>query len=102
MRFHRLQLKDPGKGPRLHPIIEFPHRVKENLPGLLGSPSLKISNGALQGMNKQIQWVSHRSFGFRKPEYSIPAIYQGGACFPLSMSSSSGLLIGKESIKGIQ
>lgn len=71
---------------RLQPIIEFARLLKEHLPGVLAWTKLRISNGALEGMNNKVKLVSHRSFGFRKPEYFIAAIYHCCADLPLNMS----------------
>jgi transposase len=71
---------------RLQPLIEFARLVKEHLPGLLAWTKLRISNGALEGMNNKVKLVSHRSFGFRKPDYFIAAIYHCCADLPLNMS----------------
>lgn len=60
---------------RLQPLIEFARLVKEHLPGLLAWTKLRISNGALEGMNNKIKLVSHRSFGFRNPKFFILAIW---------------------------
>jgi transposase len=71
---------------RLQPMIEFARLVKDHLPGLLAWTKLRISNGALEGMNNKVKLVSHRSFGFRKPDYFIAAIYHCCADLPLNMS----------------
>jgi len=70
---------------RLQPIIDFARLVKDHLPGLLAWTKLRISNGALEGMNNKIKLVSHRSFGFRKPDYFITAIYHCCADLPLPL-----------------
>jgi len=70
---------------RLQPFIEFARLLKEHLPGVLAWTKLRISNGALEGMNNKVKLVSHRSFGFRKPEYFIAAIYHCCADLPLNM-----------------
>jgi len=36
---------------------------------------LRLSNGAVEGMNNKIKSISHRSFGFRSAQYFIAAIY---------------------------
>jgi transposase len=71
---------------RLKPMIEFAHLIKDHLSGLLAWTKLRISNGALEGMNNKVKLVSHRSFGFRKPDYFITAIYHCCADLPLNMS----------------
>ena len=73
---------------RLDPFIEFACLVKKHLPGLFARTKLRISNGALEGMNNKLKWVSHRSFGFRKPEYFIVATYHYCAGLPLKSCTS--------------
>jgi transposase len=68
---------------RLKPIIEFARLVKDHLAGLLPWTKLRISNGALEGMNNKIKLVSHRSFGFRNPDLFTAAIYHCCADLPL-------------------
>jgi len=67
-------------------MIEFVRLIKDHLSGLLAWTKLRISNGALEGMNNKVKLVSHRSFGFRKPDYFITAIYHCCADLPLNMS----------------
>ena len=46
-----------------------------HLDGLLPWTKLRLSNGAVEGMNNKIKSISHRSFGFRNAQYFIAAIY---------------------------
>jgi transposase len=69
---------------RLQPIIEFARLAKEHLHGLLAWTKLRISNGALEGMNNKIKLVSHRCFGFRNPNHFISAIYHCCADLPMN------------------
>jgi transposase len=70
---------------RLQPIIEFARLVKDHLTGLLAWTKLRISNGALEGMNNKIKLVSHRSFGFRNPQFFMTAIYHCCADLPTTL-----------------
>lgn len=70
---------------RLQPIIEFARLIKDHLLGLLAWTKLRISNGALEGMNNKIKLVSHRSFGFRNPNFFITAIYHCCADLPINL-----------------
>lgn len=70
---------------RLQPIIEFARLIKEHLPGLLAWTKFRTSNGALEGMNNKIKLVSHRSFGFRNPQFFITAIYHCCADLPTTL-----------------
>src|ERR1017187_8375421 len=45
--------------------------------------SLRVSHGAVEGMNNKIKSISHRSFGFRTAENFIAAIYHCCARLPL-------------------
>lgn len=68
---------------RLQPIKDFAALVKRHWQGILAWTQLRISNGALEGMNNKIKLVSHRSFGFRNPDNYINAIYHCCANLPL-------------------
>jgi transposase len=67
----------------LQPIKDFAALVKRHWEGILAWTQLRISNGALEGMNNKIKLVSHRSFGFRNPENYMNAIYHCCANLPL-------------------
>lgn len=68
---------------RLEPIKEFAALVKRHWKGILAWTKLRISNGAVEGMNNKIKSVSHRSFGFRNPKNYMYAIYHCCANLPL-------------------
>jgi len=70
---------------RLEPIKEFARLIKKHLDGLLAWTKLRISNGALEGMNNKVKLVSHRSFGFRNPANFISAIYHCCADLPMTV-----------------
>ena len=42
---------------------------------MLACTKLRLSNGALEGMNNKIKLVSHRAFGCRTVEHYVAAIY---------------------------
>ncbi|MGO9896888.1 MAG: transposase [Bryobacteraceae bacterium] len=44
---------------------------------------IRLSNGAVEGMNNKIKSISHRSFGFRTAENFIANIYHCCARLPL-------------------
>ena len=50
---------------------------------MLACTKLRLSNGALEGMNNKIKLVSHRAFGFRTVEHYVAAIYHCCARLPL-------------------
>jgi transposase len=68
---------------RLEPMKAFARLVKAHLPGILAWTRLRISNGALEGMNNKVQVIAHRAYGFRKPQTYITATYHCCADLPL-------------------
>jgi len=68
---------------RLEPFKEFVRLVRTHLHGILAWTRLRVSNGAVEGMNNKIKLVSHRSFGFRHARNFIAAIYHTCAQLPL-------------------
>jgi transposase len=60
---------------RLPSFQAFARLVREHLDGILAWTRLRISNGALEGMNNKVKLVSHRSYGFRNDDRYIEAIY---------------------------
>ena len=68
---------------RLGPFKELVRRLRAHLDGVLAWTRLRVSNGALEGMNNKIKLVSHRSFGFRTVENFTAAIYHCCAQLPL-------------------
>jgi len=69
---------------RLKPFKLFGKMIREHLDGILAWTSLRISNGALEGMNNKVKVVSHRAFGFRTVETYIAAIWHGCGELPLT------------------
>jgi len=49
---------------RLEPFKNFARMIREHLDGILAWTKLRISNGALEGMNNKVKLVSHRSYGW--------------------------------------
>ena len=72
-----------AKRTRLKPFKLFVRLLEDHLDGLLAWTALRLSNGALEGMNNKIKRVSHRGFGFRSPRHFITAIYHCCARLPL-------------------
>lgn len=68
---------------RLEPFKKFVRMLRSHLDGILPWTKLRLSNGAVEGMNNKIKSISHRSFGFRSAEYFIAAIYHCCARLPL-------------------
>jgi transposase len=68
---------------RLEPFQAFVRMLRDHLAGVLAWTRLRVSNGALEGMNNKIKLVSHRSFGFRSVANFTAAIYHCCARLPL-------------------
>jgi transposase len=68
---------------RLEPFQQFARLVRSHLDGILAWTTLRIGNGALEGMNNKVKLVSHRSYGFRNDDRYIEAIYHNCGDLPL-------------------
>jgi transposase len=68
---------------KLEPFKKFAQMLRSHLDGILPWTNIRVSNGAVEGMNNKIKSISHRSFGFRTAENFIAAIYHCCARLPL-------------------
>ena len=68
---------------RLEPLKRFVRMLRSHLAGILAWTNIRLSNGALEGMNNKIKSISHRSFGFRSAKNFNAAIYHCCARLPL-------------------
>jgi transposase len=68
---------------KLGPFKKFASMLRSHLDGILPWTKIRLSNGAVEGMNNKIKSISHRSFGFRTAENFIAAIYHCCARLPL-------------------
>jgi len=68
---------------RLQPLRDFAWLVRRHEDGLLAWIDLRISNGALEGMNNKIKAVAKRAYGFRTTAHFKLAIYHCCADLPL-------------------
>jgi transposase len=68
---------------KLEPFKKFAQMLRTHLGGILPWTKIRVSNGAVEGMNNKIKSISHRSFGFRTAENFIAAIYHCCAQLPL-------------------
>ena len=68
---------------RLYPFKRFARMIREHLDGILAWTQLRVSNGALEGMNNKVKVVSHRAYGYRTTETYITAIWHGCGDLPL-------------------
>ena len=68
---------------KLDAFKKFAQMLRSHLDGILPWTKIRVSNGAVEGMNNKIKSISHRSFGFRTAENFIAAIYHCCARLPL-------------------
>jgi transposase len=68
---------------RLAPFVRFARLIRTHLDGILAWTRLRVSNGALEGMNNKVKVVSHRAYGFRTIDTYITAIWHGCGDLPL-------------------
>ena len=68
---------------KLEAFKKFAQMLRGHLDGILPWTKVRVSNGAVEGMNNKIKSISHRSFGFRTAENFIAAIYHCCARLPL-------------------
>lgn len=68
---------------RLEPFKQFARMIREHILGVMAWTRLRISNGALEGMNNKVKVISHRAYGFRKTDTNITAIWHGCGELPL-------------------
>ncbi len=54
-----------------------------SLPGVLAWTRVRVTNGALEGMNNKIKLVGHRAYWYRTPKHCIATIYHCCAQLPL-------------------
>ncbi len=68
---------------RLVPMKELAKTIRTHLEGILAWTKLRVTNGALEGMNNKVKVISHRAFGFRTTWTYIANIYHCCAELPL-------------------
>ncbi len=68
---------------RLTPFKRFARMILEHVDGILAWSEIRVSNGALEGMNNKVKVVSHRAYGFRKVDSYVTAIWHSCADLPL-------------------
>ena len=68
---------------RLAPMKELAKTIRSHLNGILAWTTLRVTNGALEGMNNKVKAISHRAFGFRTTWTYIANIYHCCAGLPL-------------------
>jgi transposase len=68
---------------RLAPFQKLARMLRTHLDGILVWTELRVSNGALEGMNNKVKVISHRAYGYRTPWTYIANIYHCCAGLPL-------------------
>jgi len=68
---------------RLAPFQTLAQTIRTHQEGILAWTTLRVTNGALEGMNNKVKAISHRAFGFRTTWTYIANIYHCCAELPL-------------------
>ncbi len=68
---------------RLEPFQKLARMLRTHLDGVLAWTRIRVTNGALEGMNNKIKVISHRAFGYRTSWAYIANIYHSCAGLPL-------------------
>jgi len=68
---------------RLAPFKKLAGMVRNHQDGILAWTRIRVTNGALEGMNNKVKVISHRAFGFRTPWTYMANIYHCCAELPL-------------------
>jgi transposase len=80
---HLLKWMKAAMRSKLEPFKKFVRMLRSHLDGVLAWTDIRVSNGAVGGMNNKIKSISHRSFGFRSADHFIAASYHCCARLPL-------------------
>lgn len=75
---------------RLAPLRRFAWLVRRHEAGILAWIDLRISNGALEGLNTKIKAVARRAYGFRNPVNHIAAIFHACGNLPDPLPTTLG------------
>jgi len=68
---------------RLKPFQKLARTLRAHLAGILVWTTLRVSNGALEGMNNKVKIISHRAYGYRTTWTYIANIYHCCSALPL-------------------
>jgi transposase len=80
---HLLQWLWRASHSRLEPFQKCARLLRAHLDGVRVWTKLRVSNGALEGMNNKVKVISHRAYGYRTAWTYIANIYHGCAGLPL-------------------
>jgi transposase len=67
----------------LQPFQKLARMLRTHRDGVLAWTRIRVTNGALEGMNNKIKVISHRAFGYRTPWTFIANIYHCCGDLPL-------------------
>lgn len=67
---------------RLEPFKKLARMLRAHLDGILVWSKLRVSNGALEGMNNKVKVISHRAYGYRTSWTYMANIYHCCAGLP--------------------
>jgi transposase len=67
---------------RLEPFQKLARMLRTHLDGVLAWTRLRVTNGALEGMNNKVKVISHRAYGYRTSWAYILSIYHCCAGLP--------------------
>lgn len=68
---------------RLDPFKKVARMLRAHLDGVLAWTRIRVTNGALEGMNNKVKVISHRAYGFQTSWAYIANIYHCCAGLPL-------------------
>lgn len=80
---HLLQWLWRASHSRLEPFKKLARMLRAHLDGVLVWTKLRVSNGALEGMNNKVKVISHRAYGYRTTWAYIANVYHSCAALPL-------------------
>jgi transposase len=80
---HLLQWLWRASHSRLEPFKKLARMLRTHLDGVLVWTQLRVSNGALEGMNNKVKVISHRAYGYRTAWTYIANVYHCCAALPL-------------------
>ncbi len=68
---------------RLEPFTKLARMLRSHRAGVLAWTRIRVTNGALEGMNNTVKVISHRAFSYRTAWTHIANIYHCCASLPL-------------------
>ena len=80
---HLLQWLWRASHSRLEPFKKLARMLRAHLDGVLVWTKLRVSHGALEGMNNKVKVISHRAYGYRTTWTYMANVYQCCAALPL-------------------